>query len=106
MFWRPIHFSAGWFHAALCCSGDWWRIIGVHIHHAVAGVACTRRIECIFFSRNKKCPSIGALFGPQFAKYFSSVGANYQVLLEPWRAYAKSRGLTLREINSLGADGP
>lgn len=58
------------------------------------------------FLGTRNAPSLVLYLAPNSQKYFSSVGANYQVLLEPWRAYAKSRGLTLREINSLGADGP
>ena len=58
------------------------------------------------FLGTRNAPALVLYSAPNSQKYFSSVGANYQVLLEPWRVYAKSRGLTLREINSLGADGP
>ena len=34
-------------------------------------------------------------------RFFSSVGANYEVLLQPWRVFAKAKGLELKEIKSL-----
>ena len=43
---------------------------------------------------------------PNSQKYFSSVGGKYDVLLEPWRVYAKEKGLKLTEIETLGPDGP
>ena len=43
---------------------------------------------------------------PHTQKYFQSVGGKYDVLLEPWRVYAKDKGLSLNEIDTLGPDGP
>ena len=52
------------------------------------------------FSGTKKCPVIGALFGPQFRRNTFLLWVPIaRFCLEPWRPIP-NQGLTLREINS------
>lgn len=39
-------------------------------------------------------------------RFFTSVGGNYDVLLEPWRAFARTKGIQLKEIKSLDGVSP
>lgn len=39
-------------------------------------------------------------------RFFTSVGGNYEVLLEPWRVFARTKGIQLSEIKSLDNVSP
>ena len=61
--------------------------------------------------RNSGAPPVvseGSVYlyrSPATERYFASVGGDYAVLLNPWRAYFSTRGKTFREIDNL-ADVP